>query len=922
VPAVDEIIAREAELAAVRRALDHAAEGLTALVLDGEAGIGKSEVWQAAVAAARERSLRVLVSRPAETERTLPNVVLGDLLGDLSPELLAALPPPRRRAVEAALLLRDRAGSPVDPRTLGVAIVTLLPLLADRRPLVLAIDDDQWMDPSSAATLEFALRRLADQPLLLLLSRRLEVARVARLEELPDLRQVERIRIGPLSVGAIQLLLRQRLGVSVPRPMLLRIHEISGGNPFHALELARAQAIDPTRDTALPLAVSADLGSLVDARLQGLSGETRQALLITAAHGRLPFGLMESLHVTHDVLQGALDAALIHQSGDVISFTHPLLASAVYQGATADERRAAHRLLATAVSDPVLRAHHLALGADGPNDEIAAAVESAAGAARDRGIPIAAAELAEHALRLTPTGSAEDRHRRAIATARALFEAGEGARALALAAQLRTRSQVGRQRAETLMLSADLVESREAVAFLRDAYAEARANPELRAAIHAGLASAARGTRELAWAERHAEASLRLAEHLDDDGLRAAALAALAPLLFDRGDPQALGVAERAHELAVSLADQRELKGSALSVAHILVWSGLTDKAREWLEVQLSLWGDRDEDARSILLVYLAFVEIWAGRWSTAHEYAAEAQEISAQYGDEFAQQSFALALIELNRGQFTAARERARLGLRGMTGARLIPAYPAILGIAYLWNGNPGAALPHLAEAEHVSETRGLDEANNRWWRAEHVEALLQAGHVDAGERLLDEWDAAPTSVSRERVAAQITRCRGLLAAAQGKLSTAAELLEQAVEAHDAVGDPFGRARALFALGLVRRRALQKRSARTALEAALAGFEELGAASWAAATRTELGRIGGRQRIEGLSPSELSVAALVAEGRTNREIAAALFLGERTVASHLTHAYAKLGIRSRTELARHLRSVEPASVGSKVPTS
>ena len=131
--------------------------------------------------------------------------------------------------------------------------------------------------------------------------------------------------------------------------------------------------------------------------------------------------------------------------------------------------------------------------------------------------------------------------------------------------------------------------------------------------------------------------------------------------------------------------------------------------------------------------------------------------------------------------------------------------------------------------------------------------------------------------------------------------------LLEQAVAQHEEVGDAFGRARALLALGVVRRRARQKRPAREAIEAALAGFEQLGAATWAEKARAELGRIGGRTREEGLTAAERRVAALVAEGRTNREVAAALFLGERTVASHLTHIYAKLGVRSRTELARRL---------------
>jgi len=156
--------------------------------------------------------------------------------------------------------------------------------------------------------------------------------------------------------------------------------------------------------------------------------------------------------------------------------------------------------------------------------------------------------------------------------------------------------------------------------------------------------------------------------------------------------------------------------------------------------------------------------------------------------------------------------------------------------------------------------------------------------------------------------VLAHVTRCRGLVAAARGDVKPALILLTRAVAEHEAVGDPFGRARALLALGTVRRRGRQKRPAREAIEAALEGFETIGAAGWATKARAELGRVGGRTREEGLTAAERRVAALVAEGRTNREVAAALFLGERTIASHLTHIYAKLGVRSRTELARRLR--------------
>jgi DNA-binding CsgD family transcriptional regulator len=166
--------------------------------------------------------------------------------------------------------------------------------------------------------------------------------------------------------------------------------------------------------------------------------------------------------------------------------------------------------------------------------------------------------------------------------------------------------------------------------------------------------------------------------------------------------------------------------------------------------------------------------------------------------------------------------------------------------------------------------------------------------------------------------------RCRGLLAAARGDVDSAVDLLAQAADDYVALGDPFDRGRALLALGVVRLRARQKRLARSALQPAQETFDALGAASWADTARAELARVGGRERIGGLSPSELRVAELVAEGHTNREIASALFLGERTVASHLTHIYAKLGVRSRTELARHMLPATDVSaeVASKVTTS
>ncbi len=919
----DEIIGRDAELSVVQAFLDRPAEGLRALILSGASGIGKSTLWLAGVPAARERSFHVLTSRPAEAERTLAHVVLGDLFADIEPEVLAALPAPRRRAFESALL-REESDLPLDPRALGVAILTLLPVLGNGQPLMLAIDDDQWMDPSSAATLLFALRRLQDQPISLLLSRSLAGSPTKGLEDAIDPSAVQRLALGPLSLRGIQLLLRSQLDITFPRPTLARLHELSGGNPFYALEIARIHSVDPARDTTLPLAVPPSLELLVGARLSALEAPTRRALLLIAAHGRFPVGLLRAVEVAPEALDQARAANVIEIADGVVRFTHPLLASTLYQGATGEERRDAHRRLAMVVDDPVDRGRHLARAADKPSDDLAAALESAASAARDRGMPMAAAELAEHALRLTPPDAVADRHRRAMATARALSAAGEGSRARVIAADLAERAPAGRLRAEALVLRSEVEPTAIAVALLGDALAEAARAPELQAAIHAGLADAgwASAAKGRAWRERHLRASLRLAEQLDDDALRANALSILAVARFDRCDPHALELAERAYRLAMPLADRRPLARATVAVGHLLTWLGRTDPAREWLARRLADWSDRDERVRCDLLWYLALVELWSGRWSIASDSADQVHEISTQYGMELYER-FPSAFVALHRGQFEVAREHSRHAL-SLSHEQLSEFYFGILAICDLWSGDPTAGLADFIRAEQAANALGDDDPSMRVWRAEYVEALLQLGRIDDAIRLTADWETTARRLGRERVLAQTVRCRGLIAAARGDLSTAEALLEEAIERHQSVGDPFGRGRALLALGAVRRRARQKRTARLALEAALAEFETLGAASWAAVARTELARIGGRERIEGLSPSELSVAALVAEGRTNREIASTLFLGERTVASHLTHIYAKLGIRSRTELARQLPPHAEVSAGdsSKVPTS
>jgi DNA-binding CsgD family transcriptional regulator len=323
--------------------------------------------------------------------------------------------------------------------------------------------------------------------------------------------------------------------------------------------------------------------------------------------------------------------------------------------------------------------------------------------------------------------------------------------------------------------------------------------------------------------------------------------------------------------------------------------------------VQLAL-SDWDELRRVSALWYLSLVELRAGRLVLAAEYGERQREIALQYAVDDREDPLSIwlvALIAAHRGELDRARE---LATRSQGFAQRLPVVlngqEGVLGLVEFWGGDARAAVERFAAAETARPGADVREPAQYWWRAEYIEALLQLGRVDRAVQLLNAWEAAAIRLGRTWVLAEVTRCRGLVAAAGGDVEPALRLLAQAVDEHAAVGDPVGRARALLALGIARRRNRQKRRAREALEAALAGFETIGAERFAATVRGELGRIGGRTREEGLTAAERRVAALVAEGRTNREVAAALFLGERTVASHLTHIYAKLGVRSRTELA------------------
>jgi len=897
---VAEVVGREEELAAVDAFLEGAEDGAVALVLEGAAGIGKSTLWAAGVERACARDRRVLTARPAEAEQALAYAGLGDLFEGVLDDVLPALTGPRRRALEAALLLD---GGGVDPRALAVAVRDALLHLAESASVVLAIDDVQWLDAASSDALVFAVRRALPRQVRVLLSRRLaDGVAASPLERAVGADLLRLLPVGPLSVGALHRLLQQRLGLVCARQTLLRIHERSGGNPFFALEVARA--LDDANPLE-PLPVPETLDELVRARVNALPAATRDALGIVSAIGTTPESLLRRIGVALGDLDPAFAAQVIERDRAAVRITHPLLAASLYRE-LGSERSGVHARIAGAADDALLRGRHRALAQTAPDAGAATEVEAAALLASQRGATAVAAELAEHALRLTPEDAVEERDRRALAAGRAQLAAGEWTRARALAADVLAEVGGGPIRAQALLLFSEFEHDGLAVPVLEEALELVGADEGLASVLRIRLAWARRFDTGFPAALDATKAALDRFDAVVDASLQYQALCQLAVLGNQTGDPQVPVYVDRAAEVAASIGDALLIADAKILEANLYEWIGEPDRARALLEPELEAWRDRDELFASEILGELAWIELTDGRLELAAQYAEHAHEIASQYGVDKNQSYISMAWAAVLRGQLEQAEKYAAHAL--WLCERHIGFHPPLLkavpGLAALARGDVGGAVRDLGEADRQAAALGWHASRARPFTPDFVEALLAHGSLDEARAVVDTWQADAERDSDQRTLAHIERCRGLIAAADGDVDEAVVRLEHAVDCLGTVHDELGRGRALLALGVVLRRARRKRRARESLEAALETFRRAGAAGWAERTEDELGHIGGRTREHGLTPAERRVAVLVAAGRTNREVAAELFLGERTVASHLSHIYAKLGVRSRTELA------------------
>ena len=932
VPAALAIVGREDELAALDEFFGADPYPCRALVLDGDPGIGKTTLWRYAVTRAEAGPSRVLSGAPARSEAPLAFASLRDLFDDVDEEVTSRLPSPQRRALEIALLRADPERAKPDQGAISAAALGVLRLLGELSPVLLAIDDAQWLDPESAAVLGFVVRRIDSSPISLLIASRGgpdEAAALGLDRALPDER-VLRIHIGPLSLGALHRMLSDRLDKVFPRPTLRRLQEVSGGNPFFALELARAlerRGGHGSGSEVLP--VPERLNELVGERLATLPDEAFEVVQVAAALSSPTVRIVTAVAGSDpSSVDAAVEAQVIEVEQDSIRFTHPLLASAAYAAVAPSRRRELHARLAGVVVGTEERATHLALATESVDASVAAELEEAAQLARARGAPAAAASLAEQARRLTPPEDAADLLRRTMEAAGFHYEAGDAALGRALLEEAVASAARGPQRAEALKrlarahsFEADL---RVAATLYRRAIDEAGDTGPTRADAEAGLGVALmRMLVDLPVALQHVRRAARLAEALPDAGDLAEFLSTQALIEALTGDPAASQSMARAVELEAAAESAGGppdtaflvgLRGPAFIAAVLGAFTDDLEGARRVVErarAQALEFGD--EASLPLILRYLGYVELLEGNWETAGTWANEGYEVAVQTGQVSQQAVLAgtKALIDAHLGREEETRAAAAEALRladdtAAMFARLLAI--SALAVLELSLGNAAAALEQLEPLVDDLEVAGVREPAVARFVPDTIHALLAVGRSTDAEALLARFEERAARLNRPSALAASARCRGLLKAASSDFDGAVASMKLALEHHGRIAIPFDRARTLLALGATYRRGKQKAAARMTLDEAVAEFERLGATLWAKEARAQRARIGGRAPSGGkLTTTEQRVVDLVLEGLSNKQVAAALFVTPKTVETQLSRIYAKLGIHSRAQLARRL---------------
>jgi DNA-binding CsgD family transcriptional regulator len=906
------IVGRESERQMIDARLTQACRGIGgALFVHGEPGIGKTALL--AYADERAAGMRVLRARGVEAEAELAFAGMLELLRPLLP-LLALIPEGQAGALRGALGL----GPPVEARLLvSAGVLSLVAAAAEERPVLLLVDDAQWLDRESADAFVFVARRLEADPALFLFAARDGDPRSF------EPAGVEELVLGGLEPAEASLLLRGR---ALPERVVEDLIRSVAGNPLALLELPDALSErqrtgeEPLTD---PLPVTRAVQGAFARRIADLPAETRLALVVAAAEPSFELRIVARacgrLGVDAAALERAEDAGLVTLAVGQVSFRHPLVCAAAYHSASSAERRAVHRGLAEAFEadgDADRRAWHLAAAALGPDEEVATALEGIGGeAVRRSGYSMAVAAF-KRAAELTPDGG--PRARRLYRAVDATFAVGA----------LTPGTMPLLERAAAAVTDDD--ELHYQIHALRTAIASmADPNNGRKLMLEEAERIAERNPREAALLLTHAA---RFAISIDDapsaveEALKARALLGSADpgpflttvhgaALYASGNVvEAKPLLEQAIELG---RDVEHGWGTALAGLR------LNDLAFQTpLAFQTLLAIGRDEAASACvsagiewarprgaqsgwLLTFRGRIELEEGRWTSAWSNLIEGSRLCAEVRYYHPWWCGCVAAAEL-----AAARGAAEQVDRYVAeAAQAEAAYPSMASNAWLDGGAPGLLALGLGR---------YDDAADAYERlllprvqalklfpelADAIEALARAGRAAPAETLLEEFAAQAQTCGWAWALARTAHLRAIL-------NPTETLFEEALRLYEQAERPFPRARAELAYGEWLRRSGRRVDARVVLHAALRTFEQLGAAPWEDRAGAELRATGERVRRRSdpdtsqLTTQELQVALVVARGATNKEAAAQLYLSPKTIEKHLGSAYSKLGLRSRTELA------------------